>query len=263
MESSNRAGDCQRMPSLTIEELPGDEAHLWVARPESARDPDLRSRYQNLSSVEERQKCARFRFDKDREICLVTRALLRTTLSRYSGVPPEAFRFVANEYGRPEVDEPREARWLRFNLSHTTGLVACLVAREREVGVDVEDRERTGELLDVADRFFSPYEVRALRAQPMALRLDRFFLYWTLKESYIKARGMGLAIPLSQFSFELDEPRDAGIGIRFNPELRDDPDRWQFSALSFGRRHAIASAVERRPSEAPRLVLREAVPLAS
>jgi 4'-phosphopantetheinyl transferase len=121
---------------------------------------------------------------------------------------------------------------------------------------------RSGELLDVADRFFSPSEVAALRALPREEQLDRFFFYWTLKESYIKARGMGLAIPLSQFSFELDSARERGIRIRFDPELKDDPARWDFSALSYGRRHAIASSLERLPESEIRLVLRETVPLA-
>jgi 4'-phosphopantetheinyl transferase len=247
---------------VASEILPENEAHLWIARPELARDPKLLLRYDALLSGEERRKCARFVFDKDRHSCLVTRALVRTVLSRYAPVPPERWRFTLNEYGRPAIDEPREERSLRFNLSHTEGLVVCLVARRREVGVDVENRMRSGELLDVADRFFSPSEVAALRALPREEQLDRFFFYWTLKESYIKARGMGLAIPLSQFSFELDSARERGIRIRFDPELKDDPARWDFSALSYGRRHAIASSLERLPESEIRLVLRETVPLA-
>src|SRR5690606_33310169 len=93
---------------------------------------------------------------------------------------------------------------LVFNLSHTDGLIACAVSRGREVGVDVEWLDRRGGDIDVADRFFSRYEVQALYAQPPERRRDRFFRYWTLKESYIKARGMGLALPLDRFSFELD-----------------------------------------------------------
>jgi 4'-phosphopantetheinyl transferase len=91
--------------------------------------------------------------------------------------------------------------------------------------------------------------------------MDRFFLYWTLKESYIKARGMGLALPLSAFSFELDSP-GSGVRVQFDPSLADDPGRWHFSVLSYGRRHAIATGVEAR-GEDVRVVLRETVPLRS
>ena len=200
----------------------------------------------------------RFRFEKDQHSCLVTRALVRTVLSKYTDVTPVAWRFVTNEYGRPEIDEPKDARWLKFNLSHTNGLIALIVARDREVGVDVEDRERRGRLLNVADRYFSPSEVEALRALPEGEQLDRFFLYWTLKESYIKARGMGLAIPLSQFSFTIA----SDISIAFDAKLDDDPDRWQFTAMSFGRRHALAASIRRVASDSVQLVLHETVPLA-
>ncbi len=236
------------------------EAHLWVARPFEIQDPALLARYDALMTPEEREKVSRFRFEKDRHTSLVTRALVRTALSRYADVAPADWRFVANEYGRPEIEEPREARSLRFNLSHTDGLVVCLVSRGREVGVDVEDRTRGGDLLDVADRFFSPLEVKALRGLPLEEQMDRFFLYWTLKESYIKARGMGLTIPLAAFSFELDSP-GRGIRILFDPGFDDEPGRWQFSALSYGRRHAVAAGVESKSPGEPTLVLRETVPL--
>ena len=243
------------------EELPEREAHLWIVRPDQARDPHLLERYDKLLSEDEREKRDRFRFPKDQELCLLARALVRTVLSRYADVPAEAWRFVTNEYGRPEVDEPRSERSLKFNLSHTNGLVVCVVAREREVGVDVEDRERRGKLLEVAERFFSASEVAALRRLPEAEQLDRFFFYWTLKEAYIKARGKGLAIPLSQFSFELDERREEGIRISFAPELDDQPERWQFTALSFGRQHRIAVGIERKKQDAVTLIVRETVPL--
>lgn len=238
------------------------EAHLWIARPGDIRDPELLLAYDALLTADEREKVSRFRFEKDRHTSLVTRALVRTVLSRYAGVPPGDWRFVPNQYGRPEISAPREERSLRFNLSHTEGLVVCLVSRDRDVGVDVEDRTRDGDLLDVADRFFSPYEVKALRALPREQQMDRFFLYWTLKESYIKARGMGLAISLSAFSFDLDSP-GSGIRILFDPTLEDDPGRWQFSAMSYGRRHAIAAGIAWTRDLETNLVLRETVPLRS
>ena len=172
----------------------------------------------------------------------------------------ERWRFAANEYGRPAIVEPEEARGLSFNLSHTRGLIVCLVARGREVGVDVENRERNGELLKIAHRYFSPSEVEALRALPARDQHERFFVYWTLKESYIKARGMGLAIPLAQFSFEVDEPK-RGIRISFDPRLEDDPARWQFTMLSYGKRHPIAASISSRGDRPARLVVRETVPL--
>ncbi len=233
------------------------EAHLWLVEPDDIRAPELLDAYDALLTQDERDKRDRFRFERDRHTCLVTRALVRTTLSRYVDVAPQAWRFETNEYGRPAIASPREAGELKFNLSHTRGMVACIVGWNRDVGVDVEDRDRTGRLLDVADRFFSPSEVRALRSLPDQEQWDRFFLYWTLKESYIKARGMGLAIPLSHFSFDVE--RD--VTIAFDPKLDDTPERWQFTAFSRGRRHAVAASMGRKPPERVQLLVRETVPL--
>ena len=245
---------------MTAEMSLDSEAHLWIARPGEIHDPDLVLAYDALLTADERAKVSRYRFEKDRHTSLVTRALVRTVLSRYAAVSPGDWRFVANEFGRPEIQEPIEERSLRFNLSHTAGLIVCLVSRGREVGVDVEDRSRGGNLLDIADRFFSPFEVNALRALPPGDQMDRFFLYWTLKESYIKARGMGLAISLSAFSFDLDSP-GSGIRVLLDASLEDDPGRWQFTALSYGRRHAIAAGVESKQGSDVRIILRETVPL--
>ena len=128
-----------------------------------------------------------------------------------------------------------------------------------EVGVDVEDVARDTETVEIADRFFSPFEAAALRALPPARHRERFFSYWTLKESYIKARGMGLSLPLELFSFHLDD--GPAIAISFERGLDDDPQTWSFALLGVQDRHFLA--VGARTGRAGSLVLRQAhhVPL--
>lgn len=223
--------------------LSAGQAHLWWVRPDAITDPAVLDRCRRLLTDDERARVDRYRFASDRHTCLITRALVRTTLSRYEAVPPEAWRFRTNEHGRPEIATP--ASTLRFNLSHTSGLVVCLVSRDREVGVDVETLSRVHRWLDLAERFFAARETEALRQAPAAEQPDRFLEYWTLKESYIKARGLGLAIPLGHFSFELRSPA-AGIEMRAEPALGDDATRWQFSLERFGDDHMLATTIERR-----------------
>ncbi|MGQ0506175.1 MAG: 4'-phosphopantetheinyl transferase family protein [Myxococcaceae bacterium] len=246
------------MPRNRITLAPG-EAHLWWVRPERINEPALLSAYWGMMTPEERDRHDRYRFENNRREFLLTRALARTTLSRYVDVPPSAWRFGANEHGCPHVLEPREGAHLRFNLSNTTGLVACLVSIDRELGVDVEPRERRGETVAIADRFFSPFEVDALNALPEAQRRPRFFEYWTLKEAYIKARGMGLALPLDQFSFHLEAQP---IRISFGPKILDDPESWQFHQFHPTGEHLMATAIRREPgtAEIP-ITVRETVPL--
>jgi 4'-phosphopantetheinyl transferase len=240
-------------------DLPEREVHLWWLLPETIDDPALLDRYEALLSPAERARRDRYMFDRNKREQLLTRALVRATLSRYAPVAPATWTFGANEWGRPEI-AIQEHAWLRFNLSNTRGLIACAVARDLEIGVDVEDTERHGETVGVADRFFSPREVASLRALPDHARRARFFDYWTLKEAYIKARGMGLAIPLDQFSFLLDDAPP--VRIAFAPELGDDASTWQFEQLTLTPRHKTAVAIRRGAGDDVKLVVRETVPLA-
>jgi 4'-phosphopantetheinyl transferase len=120
-------------------------------------------------------------------------------------------------------------------------LVACAVSATCEqVGVDVESVERKTDALEIAKRCFAASEFKRLRAVTEQQRRERFFCYWTLKESYAKARGLGLSLPLEQLSFELDGgPR---IGVSFEPELRDDPTRWSFALVRPSALHRLAVA---------------------
>lgn len=238
------------------EMLAPGEAHLWHVAPEAVRDPALLAACDALMTADERARGARFIPLQVRHRHLVTRALVRRTLSRYADIPPAAWRFVENAHGRPEIDPACGAGGLRFNLSHTDGLIVCLVARELDVGVDVEDTaRRLDDAMAIAARFFSPREAAALAAVPEPERLDRFFQYWTLKESYIKARGMGLALPLAAFSFDVDRDPPA---IAFEPPIEDDPSAWQFTRVRLGP-YALATAIRSRTPVAIRL--REGAPL--
>ncbi len=185
----------------------------------------------------------RFVFPRDRFLFLATRVLSRHVLSRYAPVAPAAWRFASNAHGKPCVISPHLGRRLCFNLSNSHGLVACAVSVAHvAVGVDVELVRDSDELVLLWDQYFSPQETRTLRAVARAGQTERFFAYWTLKESYIKARGLGLALPLDRFSFLLDD--GPAIGIAFDPALGDAPARWQFSLLRAGQTHLAAVGVD-------------------
>jgi len=234
--------------SITIAKRSGlaaGEVHVWCVRPADVPLDDL-VRWRDWMTREERDRCERFVFEELRRDFVITRWLLRSTLSRYIPIAPEDWRFDQNEHGRPHVATPA-GRDLHFNLSHTDGLIVCVLADCYEVGIDVEQVTRRSRTLAIADRFFSPSEVEALRRLPVARQAERFFQYWTLKESYIKARGMGLRLPLDQFSFDLSAPAD-DIRIAFGVSIDDDPGRWQFGLFRPAPLYQLAVAVARRPA---------------
>jgi hypothetical protein len=140
--------------------------------------------------------------------------MVRRALSRYSEIPPQKWRFVENAHGKPLIDPDLDSPPLSFSLAHTKGLAVVAVTGGADVGVDVERADRSVNAARLTGRFFSPEETAALQElSPERLR-ERFFLYWTLKESYIKARGLGLSLPLDSFSFRL--AGEIPFRIRFN-----------------------------------------------
>ena len=111
---------------------------VWLNFHQEVVDARLLSHLSALLSEDERRQQTRFHLADDRLRYLLTRAMVRTVLSRHAAVDPADWAFTVNAYGRPEIANPHpDARTLRFNVSHTRGLIALAVSREREVGVDV------------------------------------------------------------------------------------------------------------------------------
>jgi 4'-phosphopantetheinyl transferase len=245
-----------------VDALAPGEIHLWLALYERCSDERLLGLRRELLNGAEREQESRFCFAADRRQYVCTRALVRRVLSRYTAVDPADWVFTRNAYGRPEIAHPRAlAGDLSFNISHTRGLIVLAVARHGALGVDVENIATRAAALDIAERFFAPEEVAALTAVPPHQQHNRFFEYWTLKEAYVKARGMGFSLPLDQFSFHYPDNRAVAISIR--PELTDDPARWQFWQIQPTPQYLVAVCAERSAVQPARLIVRVADPESS
>jgi 4'-phosphopantetheinyl transferase len=141
--------------------------------------------------------------------------------------------------------------------------VVLAITREHELGIDTEDTLTRAPPLEIADRFFARGEVASLRALPPERQPARFFQYWTLKESYIKARGMGLSLPLDQFAFHF--PRPDRIRLEIQPQLQDAAAKWRLWQWWMDDRlqHMVALCAQRVGTDPPRILLKEIVPLES
>lgn len=240
-------------------ELKPDQVHLWICYPDQIRDATLLSAYCALLSPEEKARKERFIFPEHRHQYLVSRALVRSTLSRYAEYPPECWQFSKNEHGRPEIILPKGVPHLRFNLSHTAGIVACAVVLAQPIGVDAEDVTRKINAMQIAKRYFSEQEIAALTALPENDQKLRFFQYWTLKESFSKAKGMGLTLALNQYSFHASINGDWHVTC--DPSMREEETRWRFWSLQPTARHRLAVSVHQRPAHRYDLTPYETVPL--
>jgi 4'-phosphopantetheinyl transferase len=227
--------------------------HLWFAYPDDLLVPATAQACAELLTPEEQERWQRYKFDKNRREALATRTLVRTALSHYRTIAPNAWRFKENEHGKPFL-EPDCG--VRFNLSNSVGLVACLVAESSDVGVDIESHARSPQIMEVVERVFSKAERAQLDELGEAAKLGRVLSLWTLKEGYIKARGMGLSLPLQKISFLFGE--EEGFRLEIDPEVDNNPSRWQFCSFDHAG-HRVAIVVEQE--NVPELNLWEARPL--
>jgi 4'-phosphopantetheinyl transferase len=216
------------------------EVHVWIA------DLNIGSEHtwglHSTLAIEERERAARFRFEKDRNHYIAGRGFLRHILSSYLKVIPSEVRFAYNDYGKPFLASGFAENKLRFNVGHSSGLALFGISSGREIGVDIERIRPDFATNDIADRFFAPEEVKELSLCDPAERPEAFFDCWTRKEAFVKARGMGLSLPLDQFVVAFGRKAPAALlTAKADPEASS---RWLIRELPTPEGYAGAVALE-------------------
>lgn len=218
--------------------LPDDEVHVWLItldRPE-VRVAALAAQL----SPDELERAGRFYRERARDRFVVARALLRTILGGYLGVPPASLRFALNTHGKPALENHVEAK-LSFNISHSGGLALFAVSRDRALGVDIERLRTNLDHERLARRFFSPAEFAQFDCLPEEAKVDAFFRCWTRKEAYIKGQGVGIALGLDSFDVSLAPDAPAQL-LATRPD-GGEAARWRLQALQPAPGYAAALAV--------------------
>ena len=223
-----------RLDSPSTMDLPSRAADIRVAchSADGVSDASIREAVSLLSAAE-RSRFDRLRRDVDRRRYALAHALLRKTLSSFIGSDPKALTFEADSYGKPRLSATAD---VSFSLSHTNGLVACAVARGRELGIDAEAIDRRIDVLGVANRYFTEGEIGYITDGKVEKHLERFFEVWTLKEAFLKATGRGLSQPLDSISFDLD----GNETIRYSLSPGHADSGWQFAVFRPTPRHLLA-----------------------
>jgi 4'-phosphopantetheinyl transferase len=165
--------------------MPRDEVHVWTLTLDRVAADVL--------SMDEHVRAGRFRFDADRHRFVACRAAVRTILGAYLGVPAGEVAFAAPAPGgKPCLESSRHGRTLRFNVSHSKDTALLALARDREVGVDIQWWRSLADMEAIVRRYFAPHEREAWATLPPEERPRAFFRVWTVKEAYLKACGDGL-----------------------------------------------------------------------
>jgi len=222
--------------------LPPDELHVWVAslnRPQT----QLNQFWQHLAD-DEQARANRFYFDHDRAHYIVARGLLRQLLGSYLQLPAHQIAFDYGDHGKPELAAEQAVSGVRFNISHAQGVALLAFARQREVGVDIEQVRPLDDGEQIAERFFSQNEVAVFTAVPPEQKPQAFFNCWTRKEAFIKVIGEGLSCPLDSFDVTLKpgEPAEL-LQVKGN---REAATRWRLENLEPAAGYAGAVIAEGR-----------------
>jgi len=171
--------------------------HIW--RADLNQESELVMTLRNKLTSDERNRGDKFYFENDRIHFIVARGVLREILSYYLGILPQNVELSYGPFGKPQL-RGQAGKHLCFNVSHSHGLALFAITNNREIGVDLELIREESASLAIADHFFSPQEILALRKLPRELQSTAFFNCWTRKEAYIKARGVGIPYCMDGFT---------------------------------------------------------------
>jgi len=219
--------------------LESDSVHVWWTCLDLTRAQAEEAC--RVLSPDELWRAQRFLFSEDRKRFVARRAILREVLSLYVQLPPDRLTFRYGPYGKPELAVPGRS-WLRFNLSHSHEQLIFALARDREVGIDVEFMRPDLRAGALGECCLSAREVAAWSALPDGLKVQAFFRCWTQKEAYIKARGVGLSIPLDSFDVSVVPGEPAALlNVRGMP---GEPLSWSLKSLNVQLDYAATVAAQ-------------------
>jgi 4'-phosphopantetheinyl transferase len=167
--------------------------------------------------------------------------LVRSVLSHYAPIAPQDWEFEYTAKGKPFVASRLGLSYLQFSHSHANEVVACVVTPMHPVGVDVESADRDVDV-KIARHCLSSAELRLFTDMDLAEQQTLLMRHWTLKEAYSKARGLGMSLGFTEYSFSFD---DSGRPLlACHGSSHDDPGQWQFHQSLIDGKHYLAVAVQ-------------------
>ncbi len=222
--------------------LKNNEVHVWRASLDIAD-----SQIEILSgalSHNERTRSEKYHFERDQKRFIAGRGILRNILSRYLKTEPEEIVFSSNAHGKPFLSDACNNKEISFNLSHAHDLALYAVTAKRRVGIDLEYIQQAFQWEAIVERFFSPGEQAEIWTLPEKERCRAFYTYWTRKEAFLKAQGLGLTNDIKEVDVNFKSEGSAPL-LKLN-RAPDKADCWELHDLYPGFGYAGALAVDGR-----------------
>ncbi|MCP4698958.1 MAG: 4'-phosphopantetheinyl transferase superfamily protein [Gammaproteobacteria bacterium] len=161
--------------------------HILYTRFDAPLPPEKYHAYLDRLPRFLQDKIARFKRWQDRHASLFGKLLLQQGLTNTGHSMQCLERLRYEEHNRPFIDASAD-----FNISHSHEYVICVIAGEGRAGIDIEHIRPIA--LEDFQTYMTHQEWAAIKTAPQPY--EKFFDYWSIKESVMKADGRGLFIPL-------------------------------------------------------------------
>jgi 4'-phosphopantetheinyl transferase len=191
--------------------------------------------FKTILTGEENQRAKRFKFPRHQHRFILARGYLRLILSRYLPCPPQHLEFQYGPYGKPYLAE----RPLYFNVSHSQDYILYAISPSGEIGVDIEHHGPRTYMDSIVNQQFSEQEAHQYGRLEQQQRLASFYKGWVCKEAFIKGIGLGLSMPLNEFSVDMDPSKPAQLQT-CSAQRRG---QWQLTMLKAPPDYSAALAV--------------------
>lgn len=183
----------------------------------------------SILSAEEKARALRFSFNKDSQAFILRRFVMRVILAKYLNIRPNEICYSYTENGKPYLTNTSIPMHFNFNLSSSNNMIALLISKKSNVGVDIEYMDKQFPFYDVIKTVCSEQEQAVLAQMPRLIQFRKFWQLWTAKEAYLKAIGIGLmlepkhiqfsAASISQFSKNLELCKKSKVEWKFKSLL--------------------------------------------
>ena len=230
---------------------PEDGVQIWTSHLEKLSPVELSEIGASLDAGEQ-ARASRFHFERDRQLYVASRGLLRRLLGDALDQPASAVLLTYGEHGKPALGAGTGGnRTLHFNISHSAGWAMFALAWDREVGIDLESAARlkgdANNLAGLAARVLSARELTIWQALPEGDKREAAFLRaWTRKEAFAKAVGGGLFEHLVRTDVALDAKTPTPSLVLQSSESGQAPRTWTLHDIKAPDGFFAALALEQK-----------------
>lgn len=177
---------------------------VYFADIELLKEPEVFAFWFEKMNKIRQNKILKCKQEQDKKRSLLAGILLMFALEQ-EGLSYEALEFETNEHGKPIL---KSVEGIEFSLSHAGNYALCCISDEA-IGADIEvlekrifQEEKEDDLNRMAAKILSESEYELFAGSDFEKKRRLFLKYWTRKESYSKALGMGLGMDFSKIDTE-------------------------------------------------------------